>query len=136
MPRESLQPNAENASLDDLHSAIAAGSKTTARRVLAILMLITGASRAQAAKAAGCGEATIRNWIRRFNHVGVDALIDNRPGAPRKISPAWATPLRKILAEPERAGRTHWTAKAFHGWLNEHRSIACGYDTVRCFAAE
>jgi transposase len=41
-----------------------------------------------------------------------------------------------MMTDPERAGRTFWTAKAFHGFLKSEHRIECGYETVRRFFRE
>jgi transposase len=135
MPRELIQPNPENASIEDLRAAMGPGSKTTGTRCLAIIMLLTGSSREQVCAAVGKKEPAVRQWVKNFNDAGIDGLIDNRPGAPRKIPCERHAELRQALLDPAAAERAAWSATAFHGWLNEQARIECGYDTVRRFIA-
>lgn len=135
MPRDLIQPNPENTSVEELRAAMGPGSETTNTRCLAIIMLLTGSSRQQVCAASGKKEPAIRQWIKNFNQAGVDGLIDNRPGAPRKIPLERHEELRRLLLDPDAAQRTAWTAKALHGWINQQAKITCGYDTVRRFIA-
>ena len=134
--RKLIQPNPENATLAELRTAIDLGSSTTRTRCLAILLLIMGAARRQVVETVEKTEDTLRNWIKRFNNSGIDGLIENRPGAPRKIPREKAAELREAILQPENIGRTFWTATAFHGFLKAEHQIECGYETVRRFFHE
>ncbi len=47
-----------------------------ARRMLALAMVFEGASRTDAAKAAGMDRQTLRNWVHRYNEGGLAGLSD------------------------------------------------------------
>jgi transposase len=49
-----------------------------ARRLLAIAMVLDGASREAAARAAGMDRQTLRDWVHRYNAQGVAGLIDRK----------------------------------------------------------
>src|SRR5271170_4434151 len=49
-----------------------------ARRLLAIAMVLDGASREEAARSAGMDRQTLRDWVHRYNAHGVAGLIDHK----------------------------------------------------------
>src|ERR1700730_16099043 len=53
-----------------------AGSVT--RRLLSLVTIYDGGARAEAARLAGVGLQTIRDWVLRFNLKGPDGLIDGK----------------------------------------------------------
>lgn len=57
-----------------------------ARRMLAIAMVLDGASREDAAHAGGMERQTLRDWVHRYNDFGIDGLLDiARPGRPSHL---------------------------------------------------
>jgi transposase len=54
-----------------------------ARRLLAIASILSGVSRADAAKSAGMERQTLRDWVHRYNAEGIEGLKD-RPNPGRK----------------------------------------------------
>jgi transposase len=50
-----------------------------ARRMLALALVLEGASRTEAARAAGMDRQTLRDWVHRYNAEGPAGLRD-RPG--------------------------------------------------------
>jgi transposase len=56
-------------------------------RILALAMVLDGASREDAARAGGMDRQTLRDWVHRYNEVGVDGLADQaRSGRPSRLS--------------------------------------------------
>jgi len=134
MGRRRLEPNPENASLEELKEAARVGSNETADRCTAIRFLLVGTPREQVCKALEITERSLRTWIKAFNERGVDGLIVNkRPGRTAIIGPEQASELDELIQKPEKAERTFWTAKAFHGYIAEEFGIECGYTTVLRF---
>lgn len=74
-----------------------------ARRLLAIAMILDGASRADAARLAGMDRQTLRDWVHRYNQLGVDGLISrNAPGAAGKLTEAQMREVRQwVLDGPD-----------------------------------
>ena len=80
---------------DDLDAmglrAAAARSKEVgaACRMLALALVLEGATRAAAAQAAGMDRQTLRDWVHRYNEHGLDGLRNlANPGAPPcKLTP-------------------------------------------------
>ena len=132
MGPEPTQPNAENCSLAELEIAIVCGPSQCAHcRMLAIKSLFLGIDHETVAELFSITRRTLFNWIGRFNEAGIDGLIERpRPGRPRKIPPERAGALRESFEHPERAERRHWTARKFHGYLNEAMGLEVGYSTV------
>ena len=60
------------------------------RRLLALAEICDGGSRGQAARIGGIGLQTIRDWVLRFNAMGLDGLIDGRRrgGRPSSTAPS------------------------------------------------
>lgn len=58
------------------------------RRMLALVLVLEGDTRAAAARAAGMGRQTLRDWVHRYNAHGLAGLTNQRStGAPpRKLS--------------------------------------------------
>ena len=58
-------------------------------------MILDGASRHQAAQQTGMDRQTLRDWVHRYNDLGVDGLISrSAPGRAPKLSPAQMLELR------------------------------------------
>lgn len=76
---------------------------TQARRLLAIAMVLAGASRLDAARQAGMDRQTLRDWVHRYNEAGVDGLKSRTaPGATPKLSKAQMAELHElVLAGPD-----------------------------------
>ena len=49
-----------------------------ARRLLALALVLEGASRTQAAEAAGMDRQTLRDWVHPYNEEGIDGLSDRQ----------------------------------------------------------
>ena len=84
--------------------AAAARSKDAAasRRMLALALVLEGSNRTEAARAAGMDRQTLRDWVHRYNEVGLAGLHNKpNPGAPpRKLTDEQET----VLAEWVREG--------------------------------
>lgn len=131
MARRLLEPNPENASLEELKEAARVGSSETSIRCTAMQLLITGVAREQVCRSLLVNERSLRRWIRAFNDRGVDGLIvGKRPGRTAILRGAQAAELAELIATPAQADRTFWTAKAFHGYLSETYQVECSYETV------
>lgn len=137
MARPSIEPNPENASIQELKEAARVGTSETALRCTAIQMLIIGITREQVCQALLVSPRALLKWVHAFNESGVDGLIANkRPGRPRKIPPEKVSHFADLIENPELVEQTHWTARAFHGYLQEHYEVECSYSTVVRFFHE
>lgn len=67
-------------------------------RLLAIAMVLEGASRADAAAAGGMDRQTLRDWVRRYNADGIAGLSDQpRSGRPPALTPQQMGELKDLV---------------------------------------
>ena len=87
--------------------ARAAATPDQARRLLAIALVLEGASREDAARSTGMDRQTLRDWVHRFNAAGADGLVDRKaPGRQRRLSQDQLDELALCLERGrDRAGR-------------------------------
>jgi transposase len=70
------------------------------RRLLAIAMIVDGASRADAARQTGMDRQTLRDWVHRYNQLGMDGLISRKaPGAAPKLTQAQMSEIRQWVID-------------------------------------
>lgn len=81
------------------------GDADQARRLLAIARVLEGASRAEAAQQTGMDRQTLRDWVHRYNEVGIPGLRSRKKdGRPPKLTTAQMTELRElVVAGPDPA---------------------------------
>jgi transposase len=131
MARALLIHNPENATIEELKQVSRIGSSETAIRCTAIQMLLAGADRELVCSSLLVTNRALRKWINRFNNSGVDGLIaKKRPGRMAIIKDKQAMELSELIDQPQRADRTFWTAKAFHGYISKKYQVECSYETV------
>jgi transposase len=79
-------------------AATRASDSAQARRLLAIAMILEGASRQDAARQAGMDRQTLRDWVHRYNASGVEGLVARKaPGASPKLTSAQMKELRELV---------------------------------------
>ena len=73
------------------------------RRLLAIAMILDGASRLAAARQSGMDRQTLRDWVHRYNEAGIVGLASRKPpGAVAKLTQAQMAELRAlVIAGPD-----------------------------------
>ena len=128
-----LQPNAENATLEELRVAMeAAPNKRSYVRLSAIRALLLGYSRQQVCELHDRTDRMVRLWMECFNRGGIDALITKpRLGRPRKVKLERVRDLLvPVLENPAAAGQVHWTGVKLHGYLQEKLCVELGYRTT------
>jgi putative transposase len=75
-----------------------ARSARQARRLLALALVLEGASRGEAAKACGMDRQTLRDWVHRYNAEGIDGLVDRPPpGRPPRLTAEQEAELAAIV---------------------------------------
>ena len=83
-----------------------------ARRMLALALVLEGASREEAARAAGMDRQTRRDWVHRDNEEGLPGLHDRRrPGPRSRLTPGQEAELATAVErgpDPERDGAVRW----------------------------
>jgi transposase len=82
--------------------AAASRDSNASRRMLALAMVMDGASRADAALACGMDRQTLRDWVHRYNDCGIAGLSDRVEGRGRK--PLLTPEQTATVAELVRAG--------------------------------
>lgn len=128
-----LEPNAENATPDELRVAMeAAPNKRSYVRLSAMRALLLGYSRQEVCELNDRTDRMVRLWIDLFNRGGIDALITKpRPGRPRKVKLERVRDLLvPVLENPAAAGQVHWTGVKLHGYLKEKLCLELGYRTA------
>ena len=127
-----MQPNAENATVEELRVAMdAAPNKRSYVRLNAIRSLLMGIARATVCQQFCRSDRMVRLWIEQFNRGGIDALITKpRPGRPRKVKLERVRDLLvPVLENPAQAGQVHWTGVKLNGYLKEQLFMELGYST-------
>ena len=83
-----------------------------ARRMLALALVLEGASRETAARCAGMDRQTLRDWVHRYNAEGLAGLHDRRRPGPRpRLSPEQEAELAAAVErgpDPGRDGVVRW----------------------------
>jgi transposase len=83
-----------------------------ARRMLALALVLEGASREEAARAAGMDRQTLRDWVHRYNAEGPDGLRGRRRPGPRpRLTPEQEAELVTAVErgpDPDRDGVVRW----------------------------
>lgn len=88
----------EHSASDLRRLACRCGDGDRARRMLALAMVLDGASRGDAARAAGMQRQTLRDWVVRYNGEGVEGLADRpRSGRPALMTAAQLAELDRIV---------------------------------------
>jgi len=80
--------------------------------MLALALVLEGASREEAARAAGMDRQTLRDWVHRYNAEGLAGLSDRpRPGPRPRLSPEQEAELVTAVErgpDPDRDGVVRW----------------------------
>jgi transposase len=83
-----------------------------ARRMLALALVLEGASREAAARCAGMDRQTLRDWVHRYNAEGIEGLRDRRRPGPRpRLTPGQEAELMAAVErgpDPDRDGVVRW----------------------------
>jgi transposase len=71
-----------------------------ARRLLAVALVLEGATRTEAARITGMERQTLRDWVMRYNDEGVEGLCDRpRSGRPSQLTPAQLSELAQLVED-------------------------------------
>ena len=83
-----------------------------ARRMLALALVVEGASRATAARSCGMDRQSLRDWVHRYNGEGLEGLSDRpRSGRPSLLTPTQMAELEQVIAagpDPAVDGVVRW----------------------------
>ena len=87
----------------------------SARRMLAIALVLEGADRKTAAETCGMDRQTLRDWVHRYNAEGLSGLSNRAsPGRQPWLTPAQKAELALLVEQgpdPERDGVVRWRRK-------------------------
>lgn len=90
------------------------GDGRIACRLLALANALDGMSREEAARNAGMDRQTLRDWVIRFNELGIEGLCDRpRSGRPPFLTEGQMAAFKAMVLRgpsPERDGVSSWTA--------------------------
>ena len=104
--------NLEYAAVDLRGLAAKSRDAKQSRRLLAIAMLLDGASRLDAARQTGMDRQTLRDWVHRYNSDGVAGLRSRRPpGTAPKLTDEQMAELRELVVsgpDPEQHQVVRW----------------------------
>jgi transposase len=86
---------------------------SAARRMLALAMVLEGASRTQAAEACGMTRQTLRDWVHRYNDEGLEGLYGRHKNSGRqsRLTPEQEAEFAEIVLrgpDPETDGIVRW----------------------------
>ena len=71
-----------------------------ARRLLALALVLDGRTRTEAAELCGMDRQTLRDWVHRYNALGVAGLTDRAPpGAKPRLSPEQEAEVAQLVRE-------------------------------------
>ena len=83
-----------------------------ARRMLALALVMEGASRTAAARCCGMDRQSLRDWVHRYNEEGLGGLADRaRSGRPSLLTPTQMAELEQVIAtgpDPAVDGVVRW----------------------------
>jgi transposase len=83
-----------------------------ARRMLALALVLEGASREDAARHAGMDRQTLRDWVHRYNAEGLAGLRDRpHPGPTPRLTPEQLAELARVVddgPDPATDGVVRW----------------------------
>src|SRR3954469_15671251 len=86
--------------------------REAARRMLALALVLEGASREEAARAAGMDRQTLPDWVHRYNAEGRRGLLDRpRSGRGPRLTAGQEAELAAVVErgpDPERDGVVRW----------------------------
>lgn len=104
------------------------------RRILALAMVLDGASRTAAAEATGMDRQTLRDWVHRYNDHGVAGLADRaRPGRPPRLTANQMAAVRALVVEGpelERDGVVRWRCVDLQAVIAERYQVTMHERTV------
>lgn len=115
---------------------IAARSSDAAqtRRLLAIALVLEGASRLEAARQTGMDRQTLRDWVHRYNEAGVDGLRSRTaPGPTPKLTPTQMQELHDlVIAGPDLAVHKviRWRCVDLRGEVTHRFGVTVDEDTI------
>jgi transposase len=114
----------------------AARSRDTAqsRRLLAIAMVLDGATRLEAAGRTGMDRQTLRDWVHRYNETGIAGLLSRlAPGPTPKLTAAQIAELRELVVagpDPQKHQVVRWRCVDLRAEVTRRFSVTVPERTI------
>ncbi len=122
-------------------AAAQSGDADAARRMLALALVLDGRTRTEAAQLCGMDRQTLRDWVHRYNDLGLAGLSDRvPPGAKPRLSPEQEAEVARLVREGptfSEHGVVRWRAGSTCPGRSRN-GLACTWRSgawVRCCAA-
>jgi transposase len=131
-PLEITRGEHTSAELRALSSRYADGAQV--RRMLALAMVLEGRSRTEAAALAGMDRQTLRDWVHRYNALGVEGLKSRcAPGRSSVLSEAQKAELLDLVLQgpdPQIHGVVRWRCVDLKAEVARRFSIEVHENTI------
>lgn len=117
-----------------------AGDALSARRMLALALILEGSDRKTAAETCGMDRQTLRDWVHRYNAEGLSGLANRKsPGRQPWLTPAQKAELAALVEQGpdcERDGVVRWRRKDLKRRIEEMFGVVMQERTVGAQLAE
>ena len=104
------------------------------RRLLAIALILDGATRLEAARATGMDRQTLRDWVHHYNEAGLSGLISRSPPGPRpRLTEAQMAELRELVVaapDPKKHQVVRWRCVDVREEVSRRFSVTVGERTI------
>jgi transposase len=115
-------------------AAAACRDGAAGRRMLALALVLEGASRTEAAKVCGMARQTLRDWVHRYNAEGLAGLSNRHGGgAVPLLTGAQKAELKQIVLagpDPETDGVVRWRCVDLQRVIDERFAVTIAERTV------
>jgi transposase len=115
-------------------AAAACRDGAAARRMLALALVLEGASRTEAAKVCGMDRQTLRDWVHRYNAKGLDGLSNRHGGGAAPLLNAGQRAELKLIVlagpDPETDGVVRWRCVDLQRVIRERFAVTMAERTV------
>lgn len=104
------------------------------RRILSLALVLEGRSRSEAAELGGMDRQTLRDWVHRYNALGIDGLKSRRaPGRPPSLTRLQRAELLELVLagpDPEVHGVVRWRCVDLRAEVERRFSITVHENTI------
>jgi len=104
------------------------------RRILALAMVLEGRSRTEAAELNGMDRQTLRDWVHRYNEMGIPGLKSRRrPGRTALLTPLQKAELLDLVTagpDPEINGVVRWRCVDLQAEVERRFSVKVHVNTI------
>ena len=110
------------------------GNAGQVRRLLALALILEGVSREEAARRNGMDRQTLRDWVIRYNELGIDGLLSRRPSG--RLASLDRTQMAELQAlavkgpDPEQDGVVRWRCVDLRDEVKRRFSVSVHENTI------